>query len=79
MKKSELRQIIREEISNSLNEQEDRYTTEQFIETLSDHMKKYLPKDRWTIEYDRGDIIVTNDFNEQIILRPIGEIEKVYS
>ena len=41
----------------------------RFADSLVSQMQKYLPKDRWTVEYELGDVIVTNDFGEKATFR----------
>jgi len=40
-----------------------------FINGLVAAMQKHLPKDRWTVTSDHGDIIVKNDFDETASFR----------
>jgi len=71
MKKSELQQIIREEISKVLNEKEGPLDAFDFTEILATSMQKNMPKDRWTIKFEDGELVIENDFNEVARYRPV--------
>lgn len=40
-----------------------------FTEGLVNAMQKFLPANRWTVKYEMGEIIVTNDFEETATFR----------
>jgi hypothetical protein len=42
-----------------------------FTEILASSMQKNMPKDRWTINFEDGEIVVKNDFNELARYRPV--------
>ncbi len=69
MKKSELQQLIKEEISKALKE--GPLNASDFTEILASSMQKNMPKDRWTIKFEDGELVVENDFNEVARYRPI--------
>ena len=41
----------------------------RFTEGLVSHMQKYLPKDRWTVSLEHGEIVIKNDFDETATYR----------
>ena len=44
-------------------------SAEAFVSGLVSAMQKSLPKDRWTVSYEYGEIIVKNDFDETATFR----------
>jgi hypothetical protein len=42
-----------------------------FTEILASSMQKNMPKDRWTVKFEDGEIVVENDFNEIARYRPV--------
>ena len=58
-----LTMLLRDQVlgQQSVNEGITAYS---FVEGLVSSMQKYLPKDRWTVSYEFGNIVVKNDFEE---------------
>ena len=44
-------------------------SADSFTTGLVSQMQKHLPKDRWTVSYEYGEITVTNDFEETATYR----------
>lgn len=44
-------------------------SADSFTQGLVSAMQKFLPKDRWTVSYERGEIVVKNDFEETATFR----------
>ena len=47
-------------------------SSESFTIGLVGEMQKHLPTNRWTVEYEAGEITVTNDFEETATYRIVG-------
>jgi hypothetical protein len=44
-------------------------SADTFTSGLVSSMQKFLPKDRWTVSYEHGEIVVKNDFDETATFR----------
>jgi len=58
-----------EKLSNKKVVLKEGISANSFEIQLAAAMQKYLPKDRWTVTYERGEIIVKNDFDETASFR----------